>query len=169
MRGWSIAVASDEEFGKLADTTGNPDWKTDARFASMAARLRNQDTLDALIQEWTLQHTPQEAMHHLQASGVRAGAVLKAPEALADPQFLARGFVDHTHHPEGGEFKHPGGVVQIVGAVDVAGASGAAVCGTQRLGNRRTSRAFLIDRRDSPRRGCSSPGPGGQEIASKPL
>lgn len=103
-----IAVASDKEFARLADATGNAEWKSDARFASMAARLNNRDTLDSLIREWTLRHNPQEAMHCLQASGVRAGAVLKAPEALADPQYKARGFVDHTHHPEGGEFKHPG-------------------------------------------------------------
>lgn len=103
-----IAVASDEEFAKLAETTSNPGWVTDTRFASMAARLQNQDTLDGLIKMWTLQHTPQEAMYCLQASGVRAGAVLKAPETLTDPQYEARGFVDHTHHPEGGDFKHPG-------------------------------------------------------------
>ena len=47
-------------------------------------------------------------MHHLQAAGVRAGAVLKSTDALADPQYQARGFIDHTHHPEAGDFKHPG-------------------------------------------------------------
>ena len=47
-------------------------------------------------------------MHHLQAAGIRAGAVLKSTEALADPQYQARGFIDHTHHPEAGDFKHPG-------------------------------------------------------------
>ena len=103
-----IAVASDEEFDRLAEATSNLHWTTDTRFASMAARLQNQDALDALIQKWTILRTPQEAMHHLQRSGVRAGAVLKAPEALADPHYKARGFVDHTHHPEDGDFKHPG-------------------------------------------------------------
>ena len=103
-----IAIASDAEFASLAETTGSPAWITDSRFATMSARLQNQDALDALIQEWTLQRTPQQAMHRLQASGLRAGAVLKAPETLADPHYQARGFIDHTHHPEGGDFNHPG-------------------------------------------------------------
>ena len=103
-----IAVTSDAEFVKLAEATGNHGWKTDERFYTMPARLQNRDALDALIQEWSVQRTSQEAMYHLQESGVRAGAVMKAPEALADPQFKARGFVDRTHHPEGGDFKHPG-------------------------------------------------------------
>ena len=103
-----IAVASDEEFEKLAECMGNAAWKTDDRFATISARLQNQDALDPLIEAWTQQRSPQEAMHRLQAAGVRAGAVLKAPETLADPQYQDRGFVDYTHHPEGGEFKHPG-------------------------------------------------------------
>ncbi len=103
-----IAVASDTEFSHLADATGNPHWKTDERFSDMPSRLQNQDDLDSLIEEWTVQHTPQEAMHRLQAHGVRAAAVLKAPEALADPQYRARGFIDSTRHPEAGDFKHPG-------------------------------------------------------------
>ena len=103
-----IAVASDAEFDSLCDATGNADWKTDDRFSTMSARLQNQDTLDRLIEKWTGKRTPQEAMHHLQAAGIRAGAVLKSTEALADPQYQARGFIDHTHHPEAGDFKHPG-------------------------------------------------------------
>ena len=48
-------------------------------------------------------------MDCLQASGVRAGAVLKAPDALADPQYQApRDLWTTPTIPEGGEFKHPG-------------------------------------------------------------
>ena len=64
-----IAVASDAEFDSLSDATGNAHWKTDARFSTMSARLQNQDTLDPLIEKWTIERTPQEAMHHLQAAG----------------------------------------------------------------------------------------------------
>ncbi len=104
----AIAVSSDAEFVRLADATGNPGWKADSRFSTVSARLQNQDILDNLIAEWTSERTPQEAMHLLQAAGVRAGAVLKSTEVLTDPQYQARGFIDHTHHPEGGDFKHPG-------------------------------------------------------------
>ena len=103
-----IAVASDAEFDNLCDASGNAHWKTDDRFSTMRARLQNQGILDSLIEKWTSERTPQEAMHHLQAAGVRAGAVLKSTEALVDPQYQARGFIDHTHHPEAGNFKHPG-------------------------------------------------------------
>ncbi len=33
---------------------------------------------------------------------------MKAPDILADPQYAARGFLDHTNHPDGGHYKHPG-------------------------------------------------------------
>ena len=117
----TIAVATDREFGRLAEATGNSGWATDKRFSTTAARLHNQDELDAALQEWTLQRTPQEAMHHLQAFGVRAGAVLKAPETLADPHYEARVFVDHTNHPEGGDYKHPGVSFKSSGPLTILG------------------------------------------------
>ena len=152
-----IAVASDEEFSKFAECIGNAAWKTDDRFATISARLQNQDALDPIIEAWTQLRSPQEAMHRLQAAGVRAGAVLKARETLADPQYQARGFVDFYPSPRRWRVQASRGVVQVVGTDDMAGTSGAAVCGAQRLGNRRTSRTSRLDSRDSSQRGCRPP------------
>ena len=103
-----IAVASDEEWGRFREAIGNPDWSQSDQFATTEGRLLHQDELDDLIQEWTKGLTPQEAMQRLQSCGVKAGAVLKAPEILEDPHYSARGFIDVTEHPDGGAYRHPG-------------------------------------------------------------
>jgi formyl-CoA transferase len=47
-------------------------------------------------------------MNTLQDHGIKAGAVLKAPEILSDPHYGARKFIDQTEHPDAGTHNHPG-------------------------------------------------------------
>ncbi len=106
---WAVAVvATDEEWQRFCSAIGDPDWCRDERFATTAGRLANQDDLDSLIQEWTQRRTPYEVMNTLQDHGIKAGAVLKAPEILSDPHYGARKFIDQTEHPEAGTHNHPG-------------------------------------------------------------
>ncbi|MFQ5872527.1 MAG: CaiB/BaiF CoA transferase family protein [Dehalococcoidia bacterium] len=104
----AIAVADDDEWRLFCTAVGDPQWCRDSRFASVGGRRSHQEELDCLIQSWTEVRTPYEVMHTLQAEGVKAGVVMKAPDILADPQYAARDFVDHTLHPDGGAYKHPG-------------------------------------------------------------
>ena len=46
--------------------------------------IRNQDSLDKFIEEWTAQHDPFEVMHLLQSARVAAGAVVDASEFLKE-------------------------------------------------------------------------------------
>ena len=105
----AIACATDEEFQRLCQVMGRPGLAEDPRFADSLSRKRNEAALDGLVEEWTRERTPQEAMALLQAAGVKAGAVLTAADLFKhDPHWQTRAYWDRAVHPEAGEGVHPG-------------------------------------------------------------
>ena len=65
-------------------------WAADARFASLEARVGNQDDLDSLVGQWTRNLDPYECMERLQAAGVPAGVCQTAEDRCDhDPQLRA--------------------------------------------------------------------------------
>ncbi|MBI3743435.1 MAG: CoA transferase, partial [Chloroflexi bacterium] len=96
-----IAVFTDEEWGALAAMLGQRAWLTDARFASVEARKQHEDDLDALIEAWTSQRTPDEVMETLQRAGVPSGALRSPNDVLhGDAHLKARGYYRWLPHPE---------------------------------------------------------------------
>jgi crotonobetainyl-CoA:carnitine CoA-transferase CaiB-like acyl-CoA transferase len=96
----TIAVFNDDEWRRLLEAMGNPEWGGDARFASQDDRFAHQDDLDGHLSAWTAGQDPHDIMHHLQAHGVRAGAV-QNPEDLneVDEEVAARGTFFEMDHP----------------------------------------------------------------------
>src|SRR5690606_11747770 len=75
------------EFAALATAAGQPGWTRDPRFATLAARLANQDALEALVDAWTVTQEAYACMHRLQAAGVPAGVCQNAQDRCEhDPQ-----------------------------------------------------------------------------------
>ncbi|MBI4234008.1 MAG: CoA transferase [Chloroflexi bacterium] len=99
----AIAVRTEEEWRALCHAADHLEWLKDPRFASLEGRKRFEDELDALITEWTRQHTPYEVTHALQAAGVAAGPVLDIVGLMIDPHLQERGFVVEMDHPEVGK------------------------------------------------------------------
>ena len=97
-----ITVSSDEEWHQFRTAIGNPLWTTEEKFSDVLNRWKNQDELDKLIEEWTVQHDHYEAMQILQSAGVPAGAVLTNKELLLDPHLKNRNFYTLITHPEVG-------------------------------------------------------------------
>ena len=98
----AISVETDAQFRALVQATGNPGWADDARFATPAARLENQDALETLVQQWTAGQDVAEVVATLQAAGVPAAPVLDTAEVLSDPHLTERGFVARVEHPVAG-------------------------------------------------------------------
>jgi len=94
----ALAARNDDEWRALASAVAQG-WERDGRFADAEGRYEHRDALDALISEWTAGCDKHELMSLLASAGVPAGAVLKAPELLADPQLTARGFFADLEHP----------------------------------------------------------------------
>ena len=98
----AIAVETESEWRNLCAAIGRPDLASDARFATLAARKRNEDALDALIAEWTSARAPMDAARALQTAGVGAGPVMDAVALMADDHFRERGVIVEMDHPEVG-------------------------------------------------------------------
>jgi crotonobetainyl-CoA:carnitine CoA-transferase CaiB-like acyl-CoA transferase len=86
----AIACFEETEFRALADVAGQLAWLEDPRFATLAARLANQDSLDAAVTAWTQGQDAHTAMFALQAAGVPAGVCQNAEDRCdRDPQLAA--------------------------------------------------------------------------------
>ncbi len=94
----SIAVASDEEFKALCEVAGHPEWAIDERFADSFTRWHNQETLDKLIENWTLNHAHTEIMKLLQAVGVAAAPSCNSEDLWNDPHLRERDFWAEVEH-----------------------------------------------------------------------
>ncbi len=101
----TIAATNESEWRALAQELGLAD---DPRFADVAARMANQDALDAIIGEWTSKQDAFELAERLQALGVPASPVLRGPDLLEDPHYQDRGTFVTVDHPQVGPKQYPG-------------------------------------------------------------
>ena len=104
----AIAISTEEEWGSFCNVVGNPSWTKDPRFANMQSRLQNVDDLDRLIEEWTSDQDNLKMMDILQAAGVPAGVVQRAPDSINDPQLQHAGAIVELDHPVAGKRLYPG-------------------------------------------------------------
>ncbi|WGM41215.1 CaiB/BaiF CoA-transferase family protein [Caulobacter sp. NIBR1757] len=100
-----IGANQDTLFARLCTAMGRPELAADPRYAGHAARGENQAELDALIGAWTATLPASDLLALMEASGVAAGRVYRAPDMLEDPQFAAREAIVETPHPVFGSVK----------------------------------------------------------------
>jgi formyl-CoA transferase len=100
-----VAANQDTVFRRLAEAMGRPELASDARYATHTARGERQHELDALIGDWTRGWTVAELERRLEAHGVPAGRIYRAPEMLSDPQFAAREAIVEVPHPRFGAIR----------------------------------------------------------------
>ncbi|MGR7027567.1 CaiB/BaiF CoA transferase family protein [Geodermatophilus sp. URMC 62] len=78
-------------------------------------RLEHRDTLDALIEGWTSEHTVAEVVEQMRAAGVAGSAVHTMDEVVADPHLEARNMLRTVPDESGdGIFYVPGSPVPAV-------------------------------------------------------
>jgi len=85
-----IAANQDTVFARLATAMGEPELAKDPRYATHGARGEHQEELDLHIADWTRTFTSEALAELMDAHGVPAGRIFRAPEMLADPHFAAR-------------------------------------------------------------------------------
>src|SRR5207237_2366815 len=83
-----------------------PEWASDMRFQTPAARRAHENELDELIGEWTSHFKAGAIMKRLQSAGVPAGVVQSVPDLFSCPQLLHRKQWVKLNHPEFGTYEH---------------------------------------------------------------
>jgi crotonobetainyl-CoA:carnitine CoA-transferase CaiB-like acyl-CoA transferase len=78
------------------------------RFADGYRRYSNQEELDKLIGEWTINLSAYEVMNVLQKAGVAAAPSMSSKDLTEDPHLNERGFIVEWDHPVIGRQKHAG-------------------------------------------------------------
>lgn len=112
----AIAVETDEQWAKLRDALGRPDWACDPALDTAAGRMARRDEIDARLGAWTVHHEPRALMDLLQGAGVPAGMVQRSSDHLSgDPQLAHRRFFRPLHHPEMGVVPYEGHQFRISG------------------------------------------------------
>lgn len=102
----AIAVFTDEEWESFCKVIGNPALIDDPRFATLLARKENEEELDRLVNEWTINHSAEEVMDMMQAGGVAAGVVETGEDLLdKDPQYKHRQTFREVEYPGIGKYR----------------------------------------------------------------
>jgi formyl-CoA transferase len=88
-----VAVGNDRQFARLAELCGHPEWVSDDRFATNAARVGNRAEMVRLIGECIREKPAAEWFAKLDGAGIPAGPINAISEALADVQAQHRQMV----------------------------------------------------------------------------
>jgi len=92
--GWlSLFVTHDDFWRRLCDEIERPEWITDARFATMAARTANRALVVGSVAQIIAERDAAEWLRRLVPLGIVAAAVTTLEEALASEQVRARRMV----------------------------------------------------------------------------
>ena len=71
------------------------------------------DTLNAIVEEWTRQHSKHEVMRLLGDAGVPCGACQDTGEVLSDPHLKAREMIVDVDYPTRGTYQTVGCPVKL--------------------------------------------------------
>lgn len=95
----AIAVFTDEEWECFCLVLGNPEWTQDSKFVTLAGRKANEDELERLIGEWTINFTAEQVETMMQDAGVAANVVESGKDFMEDPQVKYVNGMRELDHP----------------------------------------------------------------------
>jgi crotonobetainyl-CoA:carnitine CoA-transferase CaiB-like acyl-CoA transferase len=94
-----IAVGNNEQFKRLCQCLGKPEWAVDARFAKNSARVLNRETLVPMIREAIAQQTVDHWLKLFMDADVPSGPVNTMDKVFAMEQVQAREMKIAMKHP----------------------------------------------------------------------
>ena len=99
----AIICIREGHWRKLSAAMGKPELNDDPRFATMADRCKNMESLDAVVSEWTSAHTKAQIFAAAQDHGVICAPVQDLQDVLNDEHLFARGTLERRAHETFGE------------------------------------------------------------------
>jgi CoA:oxalate CoA-transferase len=108
-QGWIFILVLDRQWANMAKAMGQPELCNDPRFATSADRVKNCDTLNAMVEEWLMSFpTDEAAVAALEQNRVACAPVLSVIDTMKHPYFKARDMVRKVRDPILGEVTIPG-------------------------------------------------------------
>lgn len=95
-----IAVFDEHQWQSFCRIIGAPVWTQDPKFTSLSGRKEHEDELDKLVEEWTIQHTPEEVVQLMQSGDIGSAVVENAKDLFSDPQLQYRFHFSAQKHTE---------------------------------------------------------------------
>jgi crotonobetainyl-CoA:carnitine CoA-transferase CaiB-like acyl-CoA transferase len=108
-----IACRDDDDWANLRTALGDPTWAQADNLRTVDGRHAAHDDIDFHLAAWTAPRSHIEAMHHLQAHHVPAGAALSNYDVLFDEHLTERGFHIPVDHPVMGTSLYPAPGVRL--------------------------------------------------------
>ena len=96
----AIAVTNDKEWASFCMVIGKPELKDDPKFTTLPARKSNEEELDRIVADWTINYTATEVTEKMQAAGVSSGKVQSFKDIVSDKQLRHRNYFRPLEHPE---------------------------------------------------------------------
>ena len=98
--GWIVTqIVGNGIFARWANLVGRPELIDDPLYASDILRGDNGEALSVIMQTWCIARSSADAIAELGAARVPAAPVLRAAEALAQPQVAAMGLIEPINYP----------------------------------------------------------------------
>jgi formyl-CoA transferase len=96
-----IAGNSDGIYKRLMRAVERPDLADDPELAGNEGRVRRIDAIDGAIAEWTSARSLAEVLAAMEGADVPVGKIYTAADIHQDPQYHARGMIEHVTMPDG--------------------------------------------------------------------
>ncbi|HTK02557.1 MAG TPA: CaiB/BaiF CoA-transferase family protein [Bordetella sp.] len=97
-----VVVGNDAQFVTLCEVIGQAALSQDERFATNGRRVKNQESLDPILDAIFASQTREHWLDKLKKAGVPAGSINSVPEVFDDPQVVHRAMLRHLPHPVAG-------------------------------------------------------------------
>lgn len=108
----TIAVANDRLFEKLATVMERRDLLSNKDLDQNFKRKINEDMLNKIVEEWTMEHTTKEVCDLLDAVSVPVGPILGIDELVQDAHLKERGMLVEIESPVVGKVIYPGNPIK---------------------------------------------------------
>ena len=112
----AISPREDAQWARWLDMMGSPEWASDPKYDTRAARQRNADSLWALLADWTRPRSKREIAREGQRRRIPCFPVNTISDLLSDAHLSERSFFVSLDHPFAGPLAYPGAAYRLSGA-----------------------------------------------------
>ena len=103
-----LVIVEEDQWKRLIELMGNPEWATWDIFNGLMARAENADVMKPFISEWTQQWKVGDLFRAGQERRICFAPVFRVEDLATEAQLVARGFFVEVDHPKAGRLRQPG-------------------------------------------------------------